>query len=782
MGAHITGYLHAAAAATAGSAGPAPPLFICEGRTTTAADASRRVGALAAALTQRLGMQAGDRVCLAALATDHCLEVLLAVTAAGGIAAPLNWRWGAAEAAGAVQLVGARLLAADAGCLPFALAAAAAAPRGTLARLLLLGAPSSFRQADLAVAQGLGLVPAFAETLVRDCWGPGLALRCAPGGTALIVYTSGTTGKPKGVALSHAALHSQSMAKLLTCGYSRSDVYLHAAPLFHIGGLSSALAMLAAGARHVFLPRFDGAALLAAIQEHGVTSFSAVPAMVADLLAAASAAGTSALPSVARILVGGGGMPPALQRGLAALCPAATVHTAYGMTEGASSLTFHTLWGPAVGGSAAAPDGTQVAASSPAEPSGEERQQGGPAGGVYVGRPPPGIELAVYQPPAGELQPLTEASGHGSGGGSSGGRILLSGEGEIVMRGPHVMLGYWDDEEATAAAQLPGGWLRTGDLGCLRQGELWLLGRAKDMIKSGGENVHAWEVERALADHPGIALAAVVGAADWRLGEAVAAAVVLRPGWRWAGERCQVLLSRAGSAAAAAAVGPPTHGRRGGSGGSGGSGTAGLPGEQPEHGRQAAGGAVRVAEELRSTLLQPLQRRPSSAQGLLSPAASSGLDGIMAAPPEQEADQEPCHMQQVQAVAAGLQQVAAAAEAAVECRAASTDAACSRGDSGNSSGGSQAAPGGDSRLVDGRELQQHCRASGLAGFKLPRVFLHCDAASADAAPAGSGRAVLPVNSTGKVVKHLLRQAVQQHMAAAAGTTHGAGGGGPRSRL
>lgn len=303
--------------------------------------------------------------------------------------------------------------------------------------------------------------------------------------------------------------------------------------------------MLAAGARHVFLPRFNGAALLAAIQEHGVTSFiagkprrnciagiracalaaasgdtghkpgkhshepchaappcigpllavtaaglgcrlmmqpfhplvvalipclAAVPAMVADLLAAASAAGASALPSVARILVGGGGMPPALQRGLAALCPAATVHTAYGMTEGASSLTFHTLWGPAVGGSAAAPDGTQVAASSPAEPSVEDRQQGGPAGGVYVGRPPPGIELAVYQPPAGELQPLSEASGHGSGGGSSGGRILLSGEGEIVMRGPHVMLGYWDDEEATAAAQLPGGWLRTGDLGCLRQG------------------------------------------------------------------------------------------------------------------------------------------------------------------------------------------------------------------------------------------------------------------------------------------------------------------------
>ncbi|KAL4436917.1 hypothetical protein ABPG75_004056 [Micractinium tetrahymenae] len=625
MGAHITGYLHAAAAATASSNGPAPPLFLCDGRATSAANALRRVAALAAALTQRLGLQAGDRVCVAALATDHCLEALLALTAGGGIAAPLNWRWGAAEAAGAVQLVGARLLATDAACLPFALATAAAAPRGTLVRLLLLGPPSSFQQADLAAAQPLGLTPAFAETLIGDFRGPSLALRCAPGGAALIVYTSGTTGKPKGVALSHDALHSQSMAKLLTCGYSSADVYLHAAPLFHIGGLSSALAMLAAGARHVFLPRFDGAALLAAIQEHGVTSFIAVPAMVADLLAAAAAAGTAALPSVARILVGGGGMSPALQQGLAALCPAATVHTAYGMTEGASSLTFHTLWGPGsrADGSTARPADPQAAGPAAAGAAGEQQQQAdSPAGGIYVGRPPPGIELAIYQPPAGDLEPAAAAGGNGnsanSASSSSGsGRILLSGEGEIVTRGPHVMLGYWDDEEATVAAQLPGGWLRTGDLGCLRQSQLWLLGRAKDMIKSGGENVHAWEVERALAGHPGVALAAVVGAADWRLGEAVAAAVVLRPSWRWAGERCQ----------------------------------------------------------------------------------------------------------------------------------------------------------------------QHCRAAGLAGFKLPRVFLHCDVASAAAAPAASGRVVLPVNSTGKVVKHLLRQAVQQHMAAAGkGSAGGSGSAGPRSRL
>ena len=190
--------------------------------------------------------------------------------------------------------------------------------------------------------------------------------------------------------------------------------------------------------------------------------------MVADLLAAAAAAGVATLPSVRRILVGGGGMPPPLQRGLAALCPAATVHTAYGMTEGASSLTFATLWGPGV-------------ASASASSGGGGRGGGGggssaasPPGGVFVGRPPPGIELAVYQPPADAAAP---AGGSPTGGSGSSGSIRLAGEGEVLTRGPHTMLGYWDDDDATAAATLPGGWMRTGDLGCLRQGAMlaaWL--------------------------------------------------------------------------------------------------------------------------------------------------------------------------------------------------------------------------------------------------------------------------------------------------------------------
>lgn len=166
--------------------------------------------------------------------------------------------------------------------------------------------------------------------------------------------------------------------------------------------------------------------------------FLSVPTMVADLLAAAGSAGVAALPSVQRILVGGGGMSPALQSGLAALCPAATVHTAYGMTEGASSLTFATLWGPGGAGpteSSSGGPGSGSHASSGSGSDGDSRPAG-PPGGVFVGRPPPGIELAIYQPPAGDAADAGSRSGSGSGG-----RVLLAGEGEVLTRGPHVMLG-----------------------------------------------------------------------------------------------------------------------------------------------------------------------------------------------------------------------------------------------------------------------------------------------------------------------------------------------------
>lgn len=210
---------------------------------------------------------------------------------------------------------------------------------------------------------------------------------------------------------------------------------------------------------------------------------SAVPTMVADLLAAASQAAVATLPSVTRILVGGGGMSPAQQTGLAALCPAATVHTAYGMTECASSLTFTTIWSPASPSASGSLVASPISSSSAAGANAAAQDL---PGGVYVGRPPPGIELAVYRPPGGTVA--------GAAGGASGARlggVQHSGEGEVLTRGPHVMLGYWDDDEATATAQLPGGWLRTGDLGRLSQGMLLCCFVAELLCTAGGATMQA---------------------------------------------------------------------------------------------------------------------------------------------------------------------------------------------------------------------------------------------------------------------------------------------------
>ncbi|KAF6263257.1 hypothetical protein COO60DRAFT_1267638 [Scenedesmus sp. NREL 46B-D3] len=208
------------------------------------------------------------------------------------------------------------------------------------------------------------------------------------------------------------------------------------------------------------------------------------------------------LPSLRRVLVGAGGMSQRLQQAVTALLPDAQLFTAYGMTEGSSSITFISLPQQQQLMAAAAAGGVAAAA----------------AAGVCVGWPAPGIAVKIQpqQQQASLTRPLQVVSG------------------EVCTRGPHVMQGYWQAPHATAETLSPDGWLRTGDLGRLDAcGCLWLLGRAKDMVKTGGENVHAAEVEGVLLRHPGAAAAAVVGLPHARLGEQVAAAVVLRQGWTW---------------------------------------------------------------------------------------------------------------------------------------------------------------------------------------------------------------------------------------------------------
>lgn len=523
--AHICQYLSAAA----GKA-PTKLLTVCGTRHTTAQQTLARVAALAAALTDTLKVKPGDVVILALDSTDLFLESLLAIAAAGGISAPLNLRWSSADAAAAINLCQARLILLDA---------------GNLHLQELIGSPSCkcCQQAVLIGPQPRdSLVDSTftAEHLIQQGLGTQLQLKQSPDGAALICFTSGTTGRPKGALISHTALHCQALAKLMVVGYKSHDMYLHAAPLFHIGGLSSAIAVLMAGGTHVFMGRFNAAATLAMICQHQITSFIAVPAMMADLTAAAAAApslpgqagstSSGRYPSVQRILMGGGGMSSQQVVNMQAPFPQATVHSAYGMTEACSSMTFKLLVG-----SGCSHGHPHTGLTSPhAHPSA--------ASGVNVGAPPPGIQMGVLKSRLeAHSNSADEASMSGAthdegATGSAAVEASSVGEGELLTRGPHVLMRCWGQPDETSQVMLPGGWFRTGDIGRVDvDGTVWLKGRVQDIIRSGGESVLAPEVEQALTQHPAVLAAAVFGIPHERFGEQVVAVVSLDKRFGWDG-------------------------------------------------------------------------------------------------------------------------------------------------------------------------------------------------------------------------------------------------------
>ncbi|KAL0310505.1 UNVERIFIED_CONTAM: 2-succinylbenzoate--CoA ligase, chloroplastic/peroxisomal [Sesamum angustifolium] len=225
----------------------------------------------------------------------------------------------------------------------------------------------------------------FATELLNEPTGTSVTLdyRWAPEGAAVICFTSGTTGRPKGATISHSAIVVQSLAKIAIVRYDEDDVYLHTAPLCHIGGISSAMAMLMAGGCHVMLPKFDTNLAIEAIREHNVTSLITVPTMMADLITFNRMKKTSeTFESVKKILNGGGGLSAELIREATKIFPRATLLSAYGMTEACSSLTFMTLYDPAKD-------------SRFQQPHDVKKSNLSREGGVCVGKPAPHIELRV---------------------------------------------------------------------------------------------------------------------------------------------------------------------------------------------------------------------------------------------------------------------------------------------------------------------------------------------------------------------------------------------------
>lgn len=294
---------------------------------------------------------------------------------------------------------------------------------------------------------------------------------------AVIMYTSGTTGRPKGAVLSHANMFWSAQGMTTTIEWEAAHRFLLVAPMFHIGGLAPLICNLLRGTRTVFMRDFDPQAVWKVIAEEKITTMMTVPLMLQAMLSAAqkTEVDTSSLVSVT---CGGSAVPDALVRAFAAL--GVPVQTVYGITEFTGGVTF---WTSSMG---------------------EDRAE-------TQGKPVFGADVAVIDPQTGNALGAEET-------------------GELICHGPQRFGYYWNNDEATHSAITAEGWYRTGDIGRIdREGKIYVVDRLKDIIISGGENIYPAEIERVLIQHPGVGEAAVVGRPDSTWGEVPVAYIARIP-------------------------------------------------------------------------------------------------------------------------------------------------------------------------------------------------------------------------------------------------------------
>jgi malonyl-CoA/methylmalonyl-CoA synthetase len=431
------GTLAEAFAATAAARADDPALTI-DGAARTHGELDDAAARFATALRQR-GVAPGDAILLATPSSMAMVEAYVGALRAGAVVVLANPSYTASEL---------NHLATDSG----AVAAVAAGP----ARALVTGMVDVVLEPeDVAGTEPLPLDPDAAAQ------------------AGLLAYTSGTTGKPKAVPLTHANVLASVRAVLRAWRWSADDVLVHALPLFHQHGLSGVNATLLSGARGVLHSRFDPGTVCATIAAERATVVLGVPAMY-ERLAGWEGFAAADLGSLRLVVSGSAPLSPALAERVAAVVGQVPLER-YGTTE--SGLDVSNLYE-------------------------------GPRRPGTVGIPLPGIEMRVVDEAGETLDDGTD--------------------GEIVVRGPHVFAGYRGDPEATAESFFAAGWFRTGDLGRIdpEDGFLSITGRKKELIISGGMNVYPREIELALEESEAVAQAAVVGVPSERWGEAVVAAVV----------------------------------------------------------------------------------------------------------------------------------------------------------------------------------------------------------------------------------------------------------------
>lgn len=417
----------------------------------------------------RQGVQPGDRVALLALNSDRYCESLLGCWWCGAVANPLNTRWSEAEIVYALNDCSSQVLLVDETFAALVPALQAQVP--SLRAVVYLGdaAPPA---GMLAYEEWLQAAPAMPDQ------------RCAGDALAVILYTGGTTGAPKGVMLTHGNLWSSTVARLAEISTPRDSISLLVAPLFHVAGLGRLVSQVVIGATSVLESQFRVEQFLQTMETRGVQDVVLVPSML-QLLLDHPDFRPERLSALQRIVHGASPMPPALLLRAMETLPQVDFITSYGMTETSAVVSLN---GPVRWATRHQFEGVLHA----------------------VGRAGFGCEVRIVDP-AGQPVPVGEV-------------------GEITVRGPGVMQGYWNKPAETRAA-LRDGWLWTGDGGRLDvQGYIHVVDRIKDMIISGGENVYSAEVEAVLQQHPAVASCAVIGIPHPQWGEAVHAVVVPRSG------------------------------------------------------------------------------------------------------------------------------------------------------------------------------------------------------------------------------------------------------------
>jgi fatty-acyl-CoA synthase len=433
-----------------------------EGRSITWSQLYDRVNAIAAAMRGR-GIGAGQRVAIMMTNRPEFLETMFAAHALGAIAVPINFRLAPDEITFVLADSGADLLVVDENTGPAAASARAAGPPGI--GLVSVGGTD-------------GADPYFPEP--DGTTGPP-SVDVPEDSPALIMYTSGTTGRPKGAVLSHQNLQCQALTVIRAWRlFDDHEVNLCAAPLFHIASIGAVAPMVLIGATTVLLPSggFDAATTLKTMEAERTTCMFLVPSQWQLVCADPSLPGRD-LSALKVVSWGAAPASTALLTRMAEAFPDAANVAVFGQTE-MSPVTC-------------ALDGADAL-----------RKIGS------IGKPVTGVAARIVDDDMKDVPP---------------GQV-----GEIVYRGPQVMSGYWQNPAATAAA-LRGGWFHSGDLvRADSDGFLYVVDRKKDMIITGGENVYCAEVENALAWHPAVAELAVIGAPHEHWGETPAAIVVLHPG------------------------------------------------------------------------------------------------------------------------------------------------------------------------------------------------------------------------------------------------------------